>query len=127
MSTLPSSATSRSITREDILNLRDFAMREDAEAAERYVIEHGLGGGAADPFPVVIVRLCSLALKGLELEQSALVSETPKQMPCIEVGAYTVGPRRDGSFWIEHESGEGMHIRAELLAEAIHAFYKEHF
>ncbi len=77
-------------------------------------------------FAAMVIGLKAAAQEA-RVALEAVVSETPKQMPCIEVGAYTVGPRRDGSFWIEHESGEGMHIRAELLAEAIHAFYKEHF
>ncbi len=45
----------------------------------------------------------------------------------IEVGDFTLRELKDGSFFIEHESGEGMQVSADVFEELISDFYKEHF
>ena len=45
----------------------------------------------------------------------------------IEIGAFTIRELKDGSFFIKHESGEGMQASADLLEECIYEFYKENF
>lgn len=45
----------------------------------------------------------------------------------IVIGQYEIRHWDADSFWIEHESGEGMHCTATRLADCIDAFYKESF
>lgn len=45
----------------------------------------------------------------------------------ITVGPYEIRTLKDGSFWIEHESGEGMQMSAEHLEKFFDIFYKEMF
>lgn len=45
----------------------------------------------------------------------------------IEIGTYEISKRSDGTFWIEHESGEGMQVSERALFELIHQFYKKNF
>ena len=46
----------------------------------------------------------------------------------LTVGEYTITPYgpfcRKGSFWIAHDSGEGMEVRGEKVRDLIHEFYK---
>ena len=45
----------------------------------------------------------------------------------LHIGEYTISEHTDTSFWIGHESGEGMQISKTLLEDAIREFYKKHF
>jgi hypothetical protein len=47
----------------------------------------------------------------------------------ITIGAYTLTPFGDGSvsWWIEHESGEGMQTSTEKLEKCIEEFYNKNF
>ena len=45
----------------------------------------------------------------------------------IFIGDFAIGPVHDGNFWIEHRSGEGMHVKSEILEKLIADFYKESF
>jgi hypothetical protein len=46
----------------------------------------------------------------------------------IVIGEYTIEPaQREGYVWMSHESGEGMEVEEAKLAEALAAFYAEHF
>jgi hypothetical protein len=46
----------------------------------------------------------------------------------IVIGEYTIEPsEREDHVWISHKSGEGMEIEEAKLAEALAAFYAEHF
>ena len=47
--------------------------------------------------------------------------------PYMDIGVYSLIELRDGSYWIEHESGEGMHVRKEVMEKLISDFYREHF
>ncbi len=47
--------------------------------------------------------------------------------PSIEVDDFTVRELKDGSFFLKHESGEGLQVSADLLAECLYEFYKENF
>lgn len=50
-----------------------------------------------------------------------------KSIGNIEVGPYEIRQLQDGSYWIEHESGEGMQTAANGLIELIDKFYKDNF
>ena len=43
------------------------------------------------------------------------------------VGKYDVTRQYDGSYWIRHESGEGMRTTPEKLEKLIHDFYCDEF
>lgn len=45
----------------------------------------------------------------------------------LHIGDFYLGPATDGGFWIEHESGEGMHVRKEIMEKLIADFYRENF
>lgn len=45
----------------------------------------------------------------------------------IRIGEFTISDYIPGSFWIEHESGEGMQVSRILLEEAIRKFYADNF
>lgn len=45
----------------------------------------------------------------------------------IVIGQYEIRHWDTDSFWIEHESGEGMHCTAKRLADCIDVFYRESF
>lgn len=45
----------------------------------------------------------------------------------IEVGQYEIRKLRDGSFWIEHETGEGMQVKADSLEALITQYYADNF
>lgn len=44
-----------------------------------------------------------------------------------EIGKYTISQMSDESYWIEHESGEGMQVKAVVMEKLIDDFYKEAF
>ena len=48
-------------------------------------------------------------------------------VPLFSVGDFTISVLNDDSYWIAHDSGEGMHVSAEKLAECIAKFYEENF
>lgn len=45
----------------------------------------------------------------------------------ITVGEYTIMPFHGDSFFIEHESGEGMQVSLSALEKLVDDFYKENF
>lgn len=45
----------------------------------------------------------------------------------VTVGDYEISPSRPGFTWVTHESGEGMEVPSQKLADCIAAFYKENF
>lgn len=45
----------------------------------------------------------------------------------IVIGPYKISNFPSGSFWIEHESGEGMEVSSISLIALIDTFYKENF
>lgn len=45
---------------------------------------------------------------------------------CLQIGDHLIG-EVPGGFWIEHESGEGMHVAKERMEKLIRDFYKENF
>ncbi len=45
----------------------------------------------------------------------------------VQIGDYAIGQVSDGGFWIEHESGEGMHVAKTRMEKLIRDFYKENF
>lgn len=45
----------------------------------------------------------------------------------VAIGPYLLVQNHDGSFWLQHESGEGMQTSAKVLEDAIRAFWREHF
>ena len=47
--------------------------------------------------------------------------------PALQIGDYYLGPATDGGYWIEHESGEGMHVRRKVMEKLIKDFYRENF
>ena len=47
--------------------------------------------------------------------------------PSLKLGDYYLMDATDGNFWIEHESGEGMHVSRKALEKLIADFYKENF
>lgn len=46
--------------------------------------------------------------------------------PHITIGNYSIHKTQYG-YWIEHESGEGMEVKHEIMERAIEEFYKAHF
>lgn len=47
---------------------------------------------------------------------------------CVWIGEFGIRPSpREGMIWIEHESGEGMEVREDLLVNWLRYFYDEHF
>lgn len=44
----------------------------------------------------------------------------------LQIGDYVIGEVPAG-YWIEHESGEGMHVSKERMEKLIREFYKENF
>lgn len=47
--------------------------------------------------------------------------------PSVQIGEFYVGPLEDGDYWIEHRSGEGMHVRKATMEKLISDFYREKF
>lgn len=45
----------------------------------------------------------------------------------IRVGQYEIRELRDGTFYIEHSSGEGMQVRQDKLEALITQFYADNF
>lgn len=45
----------------------------------------------------------------------------------IRVGQYEIRELNDGSFWIEHNSGEGMQIKKDTLEALITQWYTDNF
>jgi hypothetical protein len=45
----------------------------------------------------------------------------------IEIGEFTIRELKDGSFFIERESGEGIEVAEDELEDLIFDFYKESF
>lgn len=45
----------------------------------------------------------------------------------ITIGQYEIRKLSDGSYWIEHESGEGMQVKADSLEACITQFYADYF
>lgn len=50
-----------------------------------------------------------------------------RDIPRLDIGKYLIAKLPDGSYWIEHRSGEGMQTSATKLCEAIDRLYKENF
>lgn len=53
----------------------------------------------------------------------------PTENEQITIGEFTIKPFHvnDGTFWIEHSSGEGMQVSGESLIKLINQFYTENF
>ena len=45
----------------------------------------------------------------------------------MKIGDYYLWHATDGQFWIEHESGEGMHVSRKTMEKLIRDFYLENF
>jgi hypothetical protein len=54
------------------------------------------------------------------------MSVLPPETGYIQIGAFYIARRNDGTYWIERESGEGMQT-GEAFEKAIAQFYKENF
>ena len=48
-------------------------------------------------------------------------------VPIFSVGKFTISVLNDDSYWIAHDSGEGMQTSEAALAECIAKFYEENF
>jgi len=53
--------------------------------------------------------------------------EERKPHQSIHIGEYEIRTRTDGSFWIEHDSGEGMQVTEDSLHQAISDYYRKTF
>jgi hypothetical protein len=51
------------------------------------------------------------------------------QSDCLIIGPYRITAREpyQASFWIGHESGEGMEVSKQALFDLIDKFYKDNF
>ena len=72
------------------------------------------------------------------LESGATRMYSPKELrdiirrlldivPIFRVGTFSISPLEGDTLWIAHESGEGMQIGEDALAECIGKFYAENF
>lgn len=95
-------------------NEGNAALRLLAEVADAMDLSLGDSVSVAKMRPLVLARLES-------------VPSAIEQKPFIRVGEYTIGPRSDGSFWIEHDSGEGMQASKSGAEKLVGDFYKENF
>lgn len=50
-----------------------------------------------------------------------------RDIPRLDIGNYLITKLPDGSYWIEHRSGEGMQTSAAKLNDLIDRFYNQNF
>lgn len=50
-----------------------------------------------------------------------------EQGASIEIGEFIIREQKDGTFYLERESGDGVIVQADELEELLFDFYKEHF
>ena len=55
------------------------------------------------------------------------MSVLPPDTGYIQIGTFYLARRNDGTYWIEHESGEGMRVSRAAMEKLIADFYKENF
>lgn len=51
----------------------------------------------------------------------------PKEHEQITIKDFRISRHQGGGFWIEHESGEGMQVKEDVLYEVIKKFYSDTF
>lgn len=57
-----------------------------------------------------------------------VTERTEQRHKCeLHVGDISISKRNDGTFWLEHDSGEGMQTTEAIFAKAIKDFYRENF
>lgn len=57
--------------------------------------------------------------------QTVNIRHEPKQF--IRIGQYTISPFAGGGFWIGHEGGEGMQVKADSLEALFTQFWADYF
>lgn len=62
----------------------------------------------------------------MKLPRLLSTSVLPPETGYVQIGEFYIARRNDGTYWIEHESGEGMQT-GKAFEKAIADFYKENF
>lgn len=79
---------------------------------------------AADWHLGKIMAIAEAHIEAMEYASQETPHDTSQR---IQIGEYEISHGHPGTYWICHDSGEGMGVDAKIFEAMIHNWYKENF